>query len=117
MTDEMSAAERHAASTQLSDTERSNAKLGIILFLVYLAFYGGFVLVNAFQADLMDMVVFAGLNLAVVYGFALIVVAIVMSMVYGLWCKVEPTTAEGTSGTTAVSNVETGASDNDGDQS
>ena len=84
MTDEMSAAERHAASTQLSDTERSNAKLGIILFLVYLAFYGGFVLVNAFQADLMDTVVFAGLNLAVVYGFALIVVAIVMSMVYGL---------------------------------
>ena len=117
MTDEMSAAERHAASTQLSETERSNAKLGIILFLVYLAFYGGFVLVNAFQADLMDTVVFAGLNLAVVYGFALIVVAIVMSMVYGLWCKVEPATAEGATGATTVSSVEAGSSDNGGDQS
>ncbi len=109
MTDKLSPAERHAASSQLTDSETSNARLGIILFLVYLAFYGGFVLVNAFQADLMDMVVFAGLNLAVVYGFALIVVAIVMSMVYGLWCKVEPATTGST--------VKSDSSDSDGDQS
>ncbi len=70
--------------------EQYNARLGIWLFLLYLLFYVGFVLINAFRADWMDAVVFAGLNLAVVYGFALIVVAIVMSFIYGVCCKVEP---------------------------
>jgi uncharacterized membrane protein (DUF485 family) len=110
----LSPAERHAASKLLTDAETSNAKLGIILFFVYLVFYSGFVLINAFQADLMDKVVFAGLNLAVVYGFALIVVAIAMSMVYGLWCKIEPLAAEPT---TDRLEAESDSSDRDGDRS
>ncbi len=72
-----------------SDHDRYNARLGIFSFLLYLAFYAGFVLINAFRAEWMDMVVLAGLNLAVVYGFALIIVAIVLSMIYGLWCRVD----------------------------
>lgn len=67
-----------------------NTRLGLILFAVYLVLYLGFVLINAFAADLMDTTVVAGLNLAIVYGFALIVFALVLAMIYGLMCRAEP---------------------------
>ncbi len=71
-----------------SKHDRFNARLGIALFVLYLAFYAGFVLINAFRPDWMDTIVAAGLNLAVVYGFALIVFAIVLSLIYGVCCRV-----------------------------
>ena len=58
--------------------------LGMTLFFVYLLFYAGFVLINATSPELMELTPIAGLNLAVLYGFALIVVAIVLSMLYGV---------------------------------
>ena len=64
-----------------------NARRGLILFTVYFVFYAGFVVVNAFRPDLMERTPFAGINLAVVYGFALIVGALVMSLVYGWLCQ------------------------------
>ena len=65
-------------------------RLGLKLFGVYLFFYVGFVLINAFAADQMETVVFAGLNLAIVYGFGLIVSAFVLAMIYGAMCRREP---------------------------
>lgn len=73
----------------LTDVETSNAKLGLRLFFVYLLLYLGFVLINAFSPDTMSNIVFAGLNLAVVYGFGLIVAAFVLALVYGVICKRE----------------------------
>lgn len=73
-----------------SSCEQHNARLGIILFTLYLLFYAGFVLINAFLADWMEAVVLWGLNLAVVYGFSLIIVAIILSGIYGWFCKVPP---------------------------
>ena len=64
-----------------------NTRLGLILFFVYLLLYLGFVLISAFAPDMMDRIVAAGLNLAVVYGFALIAVAFVMSLIYGVLCR------------------------------
>lgn len=72
-----------------ASSRHHNAKLGLILFAIYLVFYLGFVLTSAFKADVMDTVVLAGLNLAIVYGFALIVIALVMAMIYGLMCRGE----------------------------
>ncbi len=60
----------------ISSQRRHNTRLGLILFCVYLALYLIFVLLNAFKADVMDTIVLAGLNLAIVYGFALIVVGV-----------------------------------------
>jgi len=54
------------------------------LFFVYLLFYAGFVLINATAPELMERTPLAGLNLAVLYGFALIVMAFVLSMIYGV---------------------------------
>ncbi len=58
-------------------------KLGLILFGVYLVFYVAFVVISAFASQLFETVVFGGLNLAVVYGFGLIILALVLAVVYG----------------------------------
>lgn len=63
-----------------------NSRNGLILFAVYLLFYGGFVFINAFDPASMERTPIAGLNLAVLYGFALIFGAVLLSAVYGLLC-------------------------------
>jgi uncharacterized membrane protein (DUF485 family) len=73
-----------------SPQRRYNTRLGLFLFLVYLTLYTGFVLINAFAADKMETIVLAGLNLAIVYGFGLIVFAIVLALIYGLMCRKDP---------------------------
>ena len=45
-----------------------NSRNGLILFAVYLLFYGGFVFINAFDPASMERTPIAGLNLAVLYG-------------------------------------------------
>ena len=70
-----------------------NMRLGMVLFVIYLVLYVGFVLINAFAADLMETETLAGLNLAIVYGFGLIVSALVLACIYGVLAKVD--TSEG----------------------
>jgi len=62
------------------------ASLGIKLFFVYCFVYAGFVAINTLSPKMMGMQVVAGLNLAVVYGFGLIILAIVMGLVYNALC-------------------------------
>lgn len=64
-----------------------NARKGLFLFIVYLTCYCGFVLLNAFAPEQMERTSFGGLNIAVLYGFALIFGAILLSGLYGLWCR------------------------------
>jgi uncharacterized membrane protein (DUF485 family) len=63
-----------------------NSRNGLILFAVYLLFYGGFVFINAFDPASMERTPIAGLNLAVLYGFGLIIGAVVLSAIYGVLC-------------------------------
>ncbi len=65
-----------------------NARVGLVLFTIYLALYGTFVLVNAFAPRWMDIVVFQGINLAIVSGFGLILTALILSAIYGFLCRV-----------------------------
>jgi uncharacterized membrane protein (DUF485 family) len=64
-----------------------NARYGMILFLIYLAIYAGFVGLNAFRPDVMDLTPAWGLNLAVLYGLALIAIAMVLALVYSWLCR------------------------------
>lgn len=64
-----------------------NTRLGLILFALYTLFYSGFVLLAAFAPESMEMTPIAGVNLAVLYGFALIIGAFVLALVYGALCK------------------------------
>lgn len=64
-----------------------NAIIGLWLFAFYATVYLAFVLVNAFAASVMERVYFAGLNLAILWGFGLIFLAVVMALVYGWLCN------------------------------
>ena len=79
-------------SETISPERQYNTRLGLILFVIYLLLYLGFVLGNAFMADVMEKKVLLGLNLAIVYGFTLIKMAFVLSMIYGWMCRTEPQT-------------------------
>jgi uncharacterized membrane protein (DUF485 family) len=70
-------------------TADRNARYGLVLFTIYLIVYGGFVVLSAFWPGLMGRVVFAGLNFAIVYGFGLIVIALVLAAVYGWLCRAQ----------------------------
>jgi uncharacterized membrane protein (DUF485 family) len=76
--------------TELPGTAARNSRYGLVLFAVYLVFYGGFVLLNAFAPEQMERRPLAGVNLAVLYGFALIALAFVLALVYGWLCRVRP---------------------------
>ncbi len=69
--------------------QRRNARYGFWLFLVYLVLYAGFVLLAAFSPQTMERTPFAGVNLAIWYGFGLIVAALVLALVYGWLCRIE----------------------------
>jgi uncharacterized membrane protein (DUF485 family) len=73
------------------------SRIGLSLFAVYLVLYGGFVLLAAFAPQWMEMTPLAGVNLAIWYGFGLIVAALVLALVYG-WVsrsKADPKNANG----------------------
>lgn len=64
-----------------------NARLGIVLFVVYTVLYTVFVLVNTFAANLMEKTPWAGINLAILFGFGLILSAFFLALLYGFLCK------------------------------
>jgi uncharacterized membrane protein (DUF485 family) len=73
----------------------TNARLGLILFCIYLVLYSGFVLLNAFSPNTMERTPVAGINLAILYGFGLIVSALVLALVYGWLCKASENDPDG----------------------
>ncbi|MBW3543696.1 MAG: DUF485 domain-containing protein [Planctomycetes bacterium] len=64
-----------------------NARIGLVLFAVYLVLYGGFVFLNAFSPRAMEAKPLFGVNLAILYGFGLIVAALVLALAYGFLCR------------------------------
>lgn len=68
-------------------TARRNARYGGVLFVCYLAVYGIFVGINTFHPTLMDGVPFAGVNLAIWFGFGLIVSAFGLALLYAWLCR------------------------------
>lgn len=75
-----------------------NARTGLILFFPYLLFYAGFVAMNTFASQRMGEPAFMGLNLAIVYGFALIVGAFLLAIVYLWLCRSGAVAAGGEGG-------------------
>lgn len=61
-------------------------RLGVILFLIYAAIYAGFVILNLVSPAAMEAMLFSGLNVAVVYGFGLIVLALILALAYNRAC-------------------------------
>jgi uncharacterized membrane protein (DUF485 family) len=57
------------------------------LFAVYLSLYGGFMAWNVIAPVSMARPVLFGVNLAIVYGFGLIIVALVLALVYARYAN------------------------------
>lgn len=64
-----------------------NTRIGLILFAVYVVLYAGFMALSAFRPAAMSKPFAGGANLAVVYGFALIVAALVLALLYMRICR------------------------------
>jgi len=61
-------------------------RVGLVLFVVYGLIYAGFVVINTVKPRLMGIEVAFGLNLACVYGFGLIALAVIMGVLYNWAC-------------------------------
>lgn len=78
-----------------ASVQARNSRIGLSLFFVYSVFYLGFVLVNAFATEWVEWVPFAGLNLAILWGFGLILLAVVLALIYGFLCTTSSNQKDG----------------------
>lgn len=80
---------QHAATDEAHDEAAAarRARYGLILFAIYCLLYGGFMGLNAFAPDLMEITPLWGINLAILYGFGLIGSALVLALVYAWLCR------------------------------
>ncbi len=62
-------------------------RIGVWMFLLYAAIYAAFVAINLLKPLWMEKTVFLGLNLAVVFGFGLIVFALIEALIYNHMCS------------------------------
>lgn len=77
-----------------TETIGRNVRYGLVLFAIYLVLYGAFVITNAFAPELMERTPIAGVNVAILSGFALIVIAFVLALVYGFLCRNDAATKD-----------------------
>jgi len=75
-----------AANLGADHASEKKSRLGIVLFIFYFVIYGGFVAIGLTNPDLMGVKLIGGQNLAIIYGFGLILLAIVMGFIYNLIC-------------------------------
>ena len=85
-----------AAQSKSDPASAYKVSLGAWMFLVYAIVYVGFVAINVGKPVLMENIVCMGLNLAVVYGFGLIIFAMVLALVYNALCTKKEKELEGT---------------------
>ena len=61
-------------------------RLGLIMLAIYGVIYIVFIVINVASPKIMGTIVVAGLNLAIVYGFALILIAFLLAIAYNWAC-------------------------------
>jgi len=78
----------HGPATQWKENktlEKKKARLGVVMFIIYTIVYAGFIYINVWDSQLMRVAV-GDLNVAIVYGFALIVLALILAIIYNHIC-------------------------------
>lgn len=66
-------------------SEDYKTRVGLWMFLFYSIIYGIFVAINVFSPTTMEKTI-GGLNLAILYGFGLIVLALIQAVIYNHMC-------------------------------
>jgi len=62
------------------------ARLGVVMFAIYMVVYIGFVLIGTMFPKALGAKFLGGQNLAFLYGMGLIVLAAVMGLIYNFFC-------------------------------
>ena len=62
-------------------------RIGVYLVIFYGIVYTGFIVLNTFIPRVMTTPIIFQLNLAVFYGFGLIILAVIMGLVYNFLCS------------------------------
>lgn len=75
-----------AAELGVDHASKRKTRLGIILFTAYALIYALFVVIGVMYTDTLGVKAIGNLNLAVVYGIGLIVLAAIMGFIYNLIC-------------------------------
>ena len=75
-----------AAEIGKDNAAAKKSKLGVKLFIVYTIIYAGFVIIGLTKPELMGLQLVGGQNMAIIYGFGLIILAIIMGFVYNYFC-------------------------------
>ena len=75
-----------AAKLEKDNSIPKKTRLGVILFIVYFVVYFGFVFIGTLYPKVLGMEAIGGLNLAIVYGMGLIILAAVMGLIYNYIC-------------------------------
>ena len=68
------------------EVSTANARWGLVLFFVYLAFYAGFMGLATFAPQAMGRPAIMGVNVAISYGMGLIVGAFLVAVLYMAIC-------------------------------
>jgi uncharacterized membrane protein (DUF485 family) len=61
-------------------------RLGLKMLAFYGLLYVAFIIINVAWPKVMGTIVVYGLNLAIIYGFALIIIALALALVYNWLC-------------------------------
>lgn len=78
-----------------TSNDQRNARYGLLLFAVYFAFYGSFMAITLAAPKLMASESLGGMNVAIVFGFSLILAAIGLALVYMWLCSRRKSTGAG----------------------
>ncbi len=78
----------HGKSVEWKDDSASagKTKLGVIMVLIYTVIYGGFIFINVAMPKVMKIDI-GGIDFAIVYGFGLIILALVQAFIYNHICS------------------------------
>ncbi|MBK6935756.1 MAG: DUF485 domain-containing protein [Chitinophagaceae bacterium] len=79
----------HEPGNQHIETDKAaakKAKLGVKMFIIYTLVYAGFVFIGLTKPEWMGLRALGEQNLAIVYGFGLIILAIIMGFIYNYFC-------------------------------
>ncbi|MCL5734198.1 MAG: DUF485 domain-containing protein [Actinobacteria bacterium] len=83
-----------AAVSGVDEAAAYKKRLGLWMLAIYGVIYVVFIVINVARPKIMGTVVVAGLNLAIVYGFALIVIAFLLAIAYNWMCTKQERAAE-----------------------
>jgi uncharacterized membrane protein (DUF485 family) len=78
----------HEPSVELGQDNsiERKSRLGVILFWVYLIVYAGFVVIGTISPKTLGLELLGGVNIAIIYGMGLIILAAIMGLVYNYFC-------------------------------